>query len=77
MKKPTAWDVFLKARELSSNSQGSVSVPINTIAMELAIEADLTEQYAISLHMLEILYFDNNHKEIILPGNLANFPNSY
>ena len=67
MKKITAWDLFLKTRELNRISEGNLAVPINTIAKELAIGTDLAEQYAICLQMLDILQFDSSRKEVTLP----------
>jgi hypothetical protein len=66
MEKATAWDVYLKTREISETKE-NVAVPIIEIAKELRIGADLAEQYAISLQMLDIWQFDNVRKEIILP----------
>ena len=68
MNNATAWDVYLKTQELSSNKQDHSAIPIGTIAEALHIGANLAEQYAICLQLLDVVQFDANRKEIALPG---------
>ena len=66
MDKISAWDVYLKIQEKSClNNNARSVVSLNSVAEEFGLSTAIAEEYAIMLHMLDLIVFDADRKEIV------------
>lgn len=56
--------MYLKAQEIGTYDNGHSRVGLDKIADVLELEPDIAEEYAISLQILELIHYDQQHKEI-------------
>ena len=65
MEKTSAWDVYLKIQKKSCLNNNTRSVSLNSVAEEFGLSTAIAEEYAIMLHMLDLIVFDTDRKEIV------------